>query len=71
MNEDLKKNLLNIEAFQRLALMLLFVLIFTVVKLVVYAVAIFQLLHLLFTGSTHEELKNFGSSLSIFVFDIT
>lgn len=71
MNEDLKKNLLNIDAFQRLALMVLFVLIFTVVKLVVYAVAIFQLLHLLITGDTHQELKNFGKSLSIFVFDIT
>jgi hypothetical protein len=71
MNEDLKKHLLNIETFQRLALMVLFVLIFTVVKLVIYAVAIFQLLHLLFTGSTHDELKTFGSSLSIFTFDIT
>ncbi len=71
MNEDLKKNLLNIDAFQRLALMVLFVLIFTVVKLVVYAVAIFQLLYLLVTGTTHDELKKFGSSLSIFVFDIT
>lgn len=71
MNEDLKKNLLNIEAFQRFAFMLLFVLVFMVVKLVVFAIAVFQLLHLLFTGSLHHELKNFAYSISIYVYDIT
>jgi len=71
MNEELKKNLLNIEVFQRFAFMVLFSLIFLVVKLVVFAVAIFQLLHLLFTGKLHEELKSFAYSISIYVYDIT
>lgn len=71
MNEDLKKNLLNLEAFQRFAFMVLFSLIFLVVKLVVFAIAIFQLLHLLFTGNLHEELKTFAYSISIYVYDIT
>lgn len=71
MNDDLKKNLLNIEAFQRFALMLLFVLAFTIVELVIYAIAIFQVLHLLFSGTVHQELKAFAQSLSIYVFDIT
>jgi len=71
MNEDLKKNLLNLEAFQRFAFMVLFSLVFLVVKLVVFAIAIFQLLHLLFTGNLHEELKTFAYSISIYVYDIT
>jgi len=71
MNEDLKKNLLNIEAFQRFAFMLLFVLVFMVVKIVIYAIAAFQLLHLLFTGTLHDELKSFAHSISIYVYDIT
>ena len=71
MNEDIKKNLLNIEAFQRLALMVLFILVFAVVELVIYAIALFQIIYLLFTGDIHEELKRFATALSTYVFDIT
>jgi hypothetical protein len=71
MNEEMKKNLLNIEAFQRLALMVLFFLVFAVVELVIYAIALFQIVYLLFTGNPHEELKRFATALSTYVFDIT
>ncbi len=70
MNPQLKEHLLNIKTWQRFALMLIFVLIYGIVELIVYAVAIFQFGVLLFTGALHENLKSFGSAISAYLYDI-
>ncbi len=70
MNDDLKQNLLNLSAYKRLGVMVVFVLIFSIVELIIYAVALFQILFLLFTGSTHTELKKFAQAISAYLFDI-
>ena len=60
MDPELKTNLLNFETYKRFALMLIFVLIYSIVELIIYATAIFQILHLLITGKMHTELKRFA-----------
>lgn len=70
MDPKLKTNLLNFQTYQRFALMLVFVLIYSVVELVIYAVALFQIVSLLVVGAVHDELRNFSRKMTAFAYDI-
>jgi hypothetical protein len=67
MNDSaLKHNLTNRSTWLRGLYMLLFALIYKVAEIVLFAVALFQFGSRLFTGETHERVRVFGESLSIF-----
>ena len=70
MNQDLKENLLRIDSLKRLALMLVFGLIYTIAELLVYAIAIFQIVYLLIKGELQSEVRNFAKSLSKYIYEI-
>ena len=70
MDPKLKNNLLNFETYQRFALMLVFVLIYSIVEIIVYAVALFQIIYLLFTGNMHIEVKKFAKGITAYLYDI-
>jgi hypothetical protein len=49
---------------------LLFTIIYGIAEIVVAAVVLFQLLSVLFNGSTNERLLNLGQNLSTYVYQI-
>lgn len=70
MNPETKNNLLNADTYKRLAFMVIFILIFGIVELVIYAIALGQIIHLLFRGTHQEEVKAIGTSVSSYTYDI-
>ncbi len=71
MNPELKKNLLNADTYKRLAFMVIFAIVYGIVELVIYAVAIAQFFILLFKGELNVELKTFGGAMATYLYDIT
>ncbi len=70
MQEDIKKNLKNISAWQRLLFMLLFVVFMTVAAVVMTAVIVFQILVNLLTGRSNARALELGQSLARYIYDI-
>lgn len=56
--------------WKRLLYMLLFLIIYGVTEIVIYAVVIFQFFAVLITGQSNQQLLVFGQSLSTFVYQI-
>lgn len=55
----------------RLAFMILFALISSVVRLVIGIVVFVQFLHVLFAGETNRKLLDFGHALAAYIYEIT
>ncbi len=69
-NEQIKSNLLSSKHWLRLVFMLLFAAILQIAILVMWALVIVQLLFALITGENNPNLRNFGHSLSVYLFQI-
>lgn len=69
MDEQLKSNLTSSKHWIRLLFMILFALALQVVSIVMTALVVVQFLFALVTGSDNLQLRKFGDSLSIFIFD--
>jgi hypothetical protein len=70
MNNNLKQHLFNSNTWLRGFFMLLYVLIYCVVKVVVGAVVLFQFGTLLVTGDLNPRLLAFGQTLSLYTYQI-
>ncbi len=70
MNTGLKSNLTRRATWTRGLYMLLFALIYGVAEFVLGAVVIFQFVAILVSGKTNERLRDFGGSLSTFIYQI-
>lgn len=70
MDQNLKQNLGARSTWLRGLFMLLFAVVFSLVELLVAAVAVFQFLVVLFTGRTNARLEQFGRGLSRYVYQI-
>lgn len=70
MDDKMKENLKSQSTWTRILYMLLFGVIYTVAEVVVFAVALFQVISILFNGQKNVHLLNFGSSLSAYVYQI-
>ena len=70
MGDEIRQNLRNRTTWWRALYMLLFTIIYGIAEIVVAAVVLFQLLSVLFTGSTNERLLNLGQNLSTYVYQI-
>ncbi len=69
MDEQLKSNLTSSKHWLRLLYMVLFALILHVATFVMAALVVVQFLFALITGNDNKQLRSFGDSLSIFMFD--
>ena len=64
------ENLTNGQTWLRGIFMLLFVLIYSVTEVIVLVVVLLQFFFVLFTGEQNIRLREFGDSLSVFVYQI-
>ncbi|HKJ87622.1 MAG TPA: DUF4389 domain-containing protein [Gammaproteobacteria bacterium] len=71
MSTELRENLKRGSTWIRGLYMLLFVLIFNLVELVLWAMAGIQFLFHLFTGTPNERLRDFGGRLGTYLREIT
>lgn len=70
MNGKLDNHIRNRATWLRGLYILLFVIIYSITKIVIGAVVIFQFLSVLFTGACNNRLLKFGQSLSTYVYQI-
>lgn len=70
MDQNLQQNLMQRGTWIRILYMVLFVFICSLIRLVVYGVAIIQAGFVLLTGQTNPYLLGLGRTLSLYVFQI-
>jgi len=68
MDDDLKQNLTASETWIRGFFILLFVFVLVIARVVTGAVVVIQFLFTVFSGQTNDNLRYFGASLALFVY---
>lgn len=68
MDEELKQNLTAAETWIRGLFILLFAFFLVIARIVTSAVVVIQFLFTVFSGQTNKNLKNFGGSLSRYIY---
>jgi len=69
-DQELKQKVTDKPTWTRGLYILLFIFIYSIAELVVYAVVVFQFLFSLFTGSRNEQLLLLGKNLSTFIYEV-
>lgn len=70
MSDDLKKNIKESKTWMRGLYMLLFLIFYSVAKVIIFAVIAFQFILSLLTGTTNDKLVYLGQSLSTYLYQI-
>lgn len=70
MDDDIKKSLTAGETWIRGLYMLLFFIVYSIVEIIITAIAIFQFLFLLFTREPSDRLQEFGDDMSVYIYQI-
>ena len=70
MNNDVKDNLKSQSTWIRGLYILIYAIFYTVAKIVIFAIIVFQFLLKLFTGETNERLCKLGQGLSTYIYQI-
>ncbi len=70
MNKNLKENLLAKNKWIRCLFMILFLIIFSVAKFLIWLIVAFQFISLLFTNNVNRKLLDFSKNLSFFMYQI-
>ena len=70
MEEEIKKNLQKIETWKRIVYMLIYVLIDSLVRLLLWLVIFLQLGSVLLTGRINANILDFGRNLSTYHYHI-
>ena len=70
MREDTRERLIRGDIWSRALYMILFAFVYSITKVIVTIVVIFQFFTILFTGCANEPLLKFGNSLAIYVREI-
>jgi hypothetical protein len=68
-NEQIKSNLTSSKHWLRLIFMLLFAAILQLASIIMWILVIAQFIFSLITGEDNPNLRKFGHSLSIYIFD--
>ncbi len=68
MDDDLRQNMTASETWLRGLFMLLFVFLLLVARVVTGAVVVIQFLFTVFTGQCNDNLREFGASLAMYVY---
>jgi hypothetical protein len=69
-NEELKSNLLSSKHWLRLVFMVLFAVLLQVVGIIMWVLVILQFVFSLITGRDNSNLREFGQSLSTYIYQI-
>lgn len=69
-DEPISYNFADIEIWKRFFLMLLFTAIASFVRLLIWAVTIFQVIFVILTGRANRDLLSFGRGLSVYTYHI-
>ena len=70
MDEELKQNIKERKTWLRGLYMLLFLVFYSVAKVIIFAVIAIEFLLTLFTGKTNERLVKLGQNLSTYLYQI-
>ena len=70
MNEEIKKNLKNTNAWLRLIFMVLFIFLYSIAIMVLWVVVFLQIVFNLFTASPNSKILPFSSQLSKYIYEI-
>jgi len=70
MDEELKKNMLERKTWLRGLYILLFLILYAVAKVIIFAIIAFQFVLILITGKANEQLVNLGQGLSTYSYQI-
>lgn len=70
MSSEIKQHLKQQSTWMRGFYILIFAFIYSITKVVLAAVVLFQFLTTLFTGEKNERLLEFGNNLSTFIYQI-
>ena len=68
-NEQIKSNLTSSKHWLRLLFMLVFAAVLQVASIIMWVLVIAQFIFSLITGEDNVQLRKFGHSLSIYIFD--
>jgi len=68
-NEQIKSNLTSSKHWLRLIFMLLFAAVLQLASIIMWVLVIAQFLFSLITGEDNPNLRKFGRSLSVYIFD--
>ena len=70
MSDDIKKNIKEAKTWNRGLYMILFLVFYSVAKVIVFTIIAFQFILSLLTGKTNEKLVVLGQSLSTYLYQI-
>ena len=70
MNDEIKQNIKEPKTWLRGLYMLLFLIFYSVAKVIIFAIIAFQFVLSLLTGKTNERLVKLGQSLSTYLYQI-
>ncbi len=70
MDEELKKHIREPKTWLRGLYIILFLVLYSVAKVIIFAIIIFQFLLTVFTGKTNPRLVKLGQSLSTYSYQI-
>jgi hypothetical protein len=69
-NEQIKSNLTSSKHWLRLLFMLVFAAVLQIASIIMWVLVIAQFIFSLMTGEDNLQLRKFGHSLSVYIFDI-
>lgn len=70
MDEQISYNLAQPEIWKRFFFMLIFAAIGGLIRLLIWAVTLFQIASVILTGKANENILHFGRSLSVYTYHI-
>ena len=70
MEEKLRSNMMSSDIWLRAVYMVLFAIAFSITKLIITVLVIFQFISILVTSRANEQLLQFGKNLSVYVLEI-
>jgi uncharacterized protein DUF4389 len=70
MKEEIKQRLKKNETWQRILYMILFIFIYGISKVLIFAIMLFQFITIVLKGKANERLLKFSQSLSTFIYQI-
>lgn len=70
MHQNFKKNICNGEQWLHVAWIILFVVIYSVIKIVLFATVFFQIVHTLIFSNQQQRLRCFAAQLALYIYEL-
>ncbi|MDQ6961517.1 MAG: DUF4389 domain-containing protein [Mariprofundaceae bacterium] len=70
MNHDFKKNIRNSEQWYKVAWIILFMVAYSVVKVVLFAIVVVQIIYTLIFSEQQQRLRCFAAQLALYIYQL-